>query len=121
MRFTYTYRSSDGQRHSGEIEAASRDAAFVAGTRVDGLAVATTNVAFSGDVANVMWPIPDLEEVTVRTKQPKYVVEASVAGVEDGNASGTFYRDDLREWEGNKIGLSGTVVPPFTPLERTGE
>ncbi len=28
MRFTYTYRSSDGQRHSGEIEAASRDAAF---------------------------------------------------------------------------------------------
>ena len=30
MRFTYTYRSSDGQRHSGEIEAASRDAAFAA-------------------------------------------------------------------------------------------
>ena len=28
MRFTYTYRSSDGQRHSGEIEAESRDAAF---------------------------------------------------------------------------------------------
>ena len=28
MKFTYTYRSSDGQRHSGEIEAESRDAAF---------------------------------------------------------------------------------------------
>ncbi len=28
MRFTYTYRSSDGQRHNGEIEAESRDAAF---------------------------------------------------------------------------------------------
>ena len=28
MRFTYTYRSSDGQRHVGEIEAESRDAAF---------------------------------------------------------------------------------------------
>ncbi len=28
MRFTYTYRSSDGQRHTGEIEAESRDAAF---------------------------------------------------------------------------------------------
>ena len=28
MLFTYTYRSSDGQRHSAEIEAESRDAAF---------------------------------------------------------------------------------------------
>lgn len=28
MRFAYTYRSSDGQRHSAEIEAESRDAAF---------------------------------------------------------------------------------------------
>ena len=28
MKFTYTYRSSDGQRHVGEIEAESRDAAF---------------------------------------------------------------------------------------------
>ena len=30
MKFTYTYRSSDGQRHVGEIEAESRDAAFAA-------------------------------------------------------------------------------------------
>lgn len=28
MKFAYTYRSSDGQRHSAEIEAESRDAAF---------------------------------------------------------------------------------------------
>ncbi len=28
MTFTYTYRSSDGQRHSAEIEAENRDAAF---------------------------------------------------------------------------------------------
>ena len=28
MLFTYTYRSSDGQRHTAEIEAESRDAAF---------------------------------------------------------------------------------------------
>ena len=28
MRFVYTYRSSDGQRHTAEIEAESRDAAF---------------------------------------------------------------------------------------------
>jgi len=28
MRFTYTYRSSDGQRHAAEIEAESRDDAF---------------------------------------------------------------------------------------------
>lgn len=30
MRFTYTYRSSDGARHSDEIEAATQDAAFAA-------------------------------------------------------------------------------------------
>ena len=30
MRFIYTYRSSDGQRHAAKIEAPSRDAAFVA-------------------------------------------------------------------------------------------
>ena len=28
VKFTYTYRSSDGQRHTAEIEAESRDAAF---------------------------------------------------------------------------------------------
>ena len=28
MKFAYTYRSSDGQRHTAEIEAESRDAAF---------------------------------------------------------------------------------------------
>ena len=28
MRFAYTYRSSDGQRHTAEIEAESRDAVF---------------------------------------------------------------------------------------------
>jgi len=28
VRFTYTYRSSDGERHAAEIEAESRDAAF---------------------------------------------------------------------------------------------
>ena len=84
----------------------------------DGLAVASTNAAFSGALANFFWPIPDLEPVTVRTKQPKYEISAIIAGVKGGSASGTFYRDDLREWEGNKIGLSDTVVPPFTPVVR---
>ena len=28
MNFTYTYRSSDGERHTAEIDAESRDAAF---------------------------------------------------------------------------------------------
>ncbi len=28
MKFTYTYRSSDGERHTAEVEAESRDAAF---------------------------------------------------------------------------------------------
>ena len=37
MRFSYTYRSSDGQRHTAEIEAESRDAAFGAIRRERGV------------------------------------------------------------------------------------
>ncbi len=37
MKFSYTYRSSDGQRHASEIEADSRDAAFAAIRREFGI------------------------------------------------------------------------------------
>ena len=47
MRFTYTYRSSDGQRHSAEIEAESRDAAFEAIRRE--LGVKPIKVTAAGD------------------------------------------------------------------------
>ena len=45
MRFTYTYRSSDGQRHSAEIEAESRDAAFEAIRRERGVKPIKVTVA----------------------------------------------------------------------------
>ena len=126
MKFDYAYYPSKNVMavRIDVLRAGKRPASPVAAIsirNVDGLAVASTNVVFSGDVANVLWPIPDLEKVTIRTGQPKYAIEASVDGVDGGRASGTFYRDDLREWEGNKIGMSDTVVPPFTPLERVTE
>ena len=47
MRFAYTYRSSDGQRHAAEIEAESRDAAFAAIRRE--LGVKHIKVTATGD------------------------------------------------------------------------
>lgn len=47
MRFAYTYRSSDGQRHSAEIEAESRDAAYAAIRRE--LGVKPIKVVATGD------------------------------------------------------------------------
>ena len=47
MRFAYTYRSSDGQRHSAEIEAESRDAAYAAIRRERG--VKPIKVVATGD------------------------------------------------------------------------
>ena len=49
MRFTYTYRSSDGERHTAEIEAESRDAAFAAIRRE--LGIKPIKVVAAGDNA----------------------------------------------------------------------
>ena len=80
--------------------------------------LAATNVVASSAVTDLFWPIPDLEPITIRTGEPKYRLLLKVDGVKDGEVEGSFYRHDLREWEGNRIGLSDTVVPPFTPLKR---
>ena len=49
MKFTYTYRSSDGLRHTAEIEAESRDAAFAAIRRE--LGIKPIKVVAAGDNA----------------------------------------------------------------------
>ena len=49
MRFAYTYRSSDGQRHAAEIEAESRDAAF-AKVRAE-LGIKPIRVTAAGDAS----------------------------------------------------------------------
>ena len=54
MRFTYTYRSSDGQRHTAEIEADSRDAAF-AKVRSE-LGIKPIKVTAAGDVGGPQSP-----------------------------------------------------------------
>ena len=48
MRFAYTYRSSDGQRHTAEIEAPSRDAAFEAIRRERGVKPIKVTAAETG-------------------------------------------------------------------------
>lgn len=50
MKFTYTYRSSDGQRHSAEIDAENRDAAFTK-IRTE-LGIKPINVVVSGQDAS---------------------------------------------------------------------
>jgi len=54
VKFTYTYRSSDGQRHTAEIEAESRDAAF-ARVRAEMGVKPIKMVAADGSKANGEW------------------------------------------------------------------
>lgn len=57
MRFTYTYRSSDGERHTAEIEAESRDAAF-AKVRTE-LGIKPIKVVAAGDVGESQPPVTE--------------------------------------------------------------
>ena len=59
MKFTYTYRSSDGQRHTAEIEAESRDAAF-AKVRAE-LGIKPIKVTAAGDTVAVEGKLGKLE------------------------------------------------------------
>ena len=56
MRFTYTHRSSDGERHAAEIEAESRDAAF-AKIRSE-LGIKPIKVTATGDAGESQPPAP---------------------------------------------------------------
>ena len=62
MTFAYTYRSSDGQRHTAEIEAESRDAAFATIRRelgVKPIKVVATDDSLSDGVAQGTKRVPD--------------------------------------------------------------
>ena len=78
MRFTYTYRSSDGQRHTAEIEAESRDAAFATIRRE--LGIKPIKVTAAGDVGE---PQPSVagKRFPVRVLPWVVVTVFSVVGV----------------------------------------
>ena len=78
MRFTYTYRSSDGQRHSGEIEAESRDAAFSAIRREMG--VKPIKVVAAGGESRQDGGSPSQRRLTGTAAILAVVVLAALAG-----------------------------------------
>jgi len=63
--------------------------------------------------------IPDLKAATLSSGDGGYVARVEVPGIADSRKELAFRRD-VFEWEGNKIGLSDTVPPPFTPVKRDG-
>ena len=78
MRFTYTYRSSDGQRHAGEIEAESRDAAFAAIRREMG--VKPIKVVAAGGESRQDGGSPSQRRLTRTAAILAVVVLAALAG-----------------------------------------
>ena len=78
MRFTYTYRSSDGQRHAGEIEAESRDAAFAAIRREMG--VKPIKVVAAGGESRQDGGSPSQRRLTGTAAILAVVVLAALAG-----------------------------------------
>lgn len=87
MRFSYTYRSSDGRRHEDRIEAATREEAFSL-LRQRGIR-AIKVVSLSGSKANG-------EEKIITRK--RFVVAALIAGLTLGGIAAAWYAQaDFRD------------------------
>ncbi|PJB70173.1 MAG: hypothetical protein CO095_09210 [Armatimonadetes bacterium CG_4_9_14_3_um_filter_58_7] len=68
--------------------------------------------AFDKSVSELFWDIPSLGEGV-------YELAAKLTGVEAQPEKQTFVRH-VFPWEGNKLGKSDIVVPPFTPITVQG-
>ncbi|NMA21586.1 MAG: hypothetical protein GX927_13515 [Lentisphaerae bacterium] len=71
------------------------------------------------DLYEMIWDIPDLKAHSSSTKQSEYSLEFNVDGIPNGKIIRKFVRNIL-EWEGNPLGKSETIVPPFTPISVNG-
>ena len=63
--------------------------------------------------------LPDLKAATLSSGDGGYTARVAVPGHADFRKELAFRRD-VFAWEGNKIGLSDAVPPPFTPVRRDG-
>ena len=62
--------------------------------------------------------VPDLRALTVASGSPDYEI---VLRAGDGLEARRPFSRFAMEWEGNKLGLSGAVPPPFEPVRRDGD
>ena len=67
-------------------------------------------------VVNEMMDVPDLRPLTAKSGESRYRAKFTVQGVEGATYEKDFYRGAFG-WEGNRYGLSDTIVKPFTPME----
>ena len=88
-------------------------------TDANGTVVCSRPVVFDGNgKADFMWKTPDLAAHTRRVGSGAYCATLTVGGISNGVVRQAFFRD-VFPWEGNRIGLSEQVVPPFEPLAVT--
>lgn len=68
-------------------------------------------------ISEFLWDIPDLKEMTTTTNPGgEYMIQLVADGIKNGKIERTFERK-VFEWEGNELGKSDLIVPPFTPLQ----
>ncbi|MHC4872206.1 MAG: glycoside hydrolase domain-containing protein, partial [Planctomycetota bacterium] len=67
-------------------------------------------------IADTIWVIPDLKEYTQKSGNSEYELVFDIQGIKDGKIKKSFLRN-VMEWEGNKLGKSDLIVPPFTAIE----
>ena len=80
--------------------------------------VATTNsVLNEAGLSEIYWNVPDLKDVTTKSGSPDYTLGFTVSGLDKAKAEQPFKRE-VFPWEGNDIGLSNTVPPPFEQVRR---
>lgn len=69
-------------------------------------------------VFDSIWQVPDLAKETKKTGKNTYTLTYQIPGV-PGTIKRTFVRN-VMEWEGNKLGKSDVIVPPFTAIKVKG-
>ena len=122
LRFAY-YPSFNRGRVAVDVSAlkgrGDRKPVFsIVGTKGKVLSSTALDVGADGVFDDVV-DLPDLKAATLSSGDGGYVARVEVPGLPDAKKEVEFRRD-VFGWEGNRIGLSDTVPPPFTPVARDG-
>ena len=80
----------------------------------------TTLPAVRKKLCETLWKLPSLKKITQQTNPSgEYTVAVTVDGIENAKIVRNFERK-VFPWEGNQLGKSDRLIPPFTPVKVNG-
>ena len=72
-----------------------------------------------GHTTRIRWELPDLREYAGTGTSDEYTVKLTFVGTKADPLEARFVRHAF-EWEGNSLGKSNAILPPYTPIEVSG-